>query len=163
MDFKRIWNEQDIYEELEEQIIVLQNEVHNFITGPRSTENVTEWCKKELCWTSAQEQVWTINNAFLATLVSKEEVEKEKKENRQTQKLANEVSALKEIYTRGQQYWNKVLEWGMSKKMLSEKEVSILKLSVNMFATGRIISDKQAQVVISARKRLIENGMPMQF
>ena len=163
LDFKRIWNEQDIYEELEEQIIVLQNEVHNFITGPRSTENVTEWCKKELCWTSAQEQVWTIDNAFLATLVSKEEVEKEKKENRQTQKLANEVSALKEIYTRGPQYWNKVLEWGMSKKMLSEKEVSILKLSVNMFATGRIISDKQAQVVISARKRLIESGMPMQF
>lgn len=163
LDFKRIWNEQDIYEELEEQIIVLQNEVHNFITGPRSTENVTEWCKKELCWINAQEKVWTINNAFLSTLVSKEEVGKEKKENRQTQKLANEVSALKEIYTRGPQYWSQVLEWGMSKKMLSEREVSILKLSVNMFATGRIISDKQAQVVISARKRLIESGMPMQF
>lgn len=163
LDFKRIWNEQDIYEELEEQITVLQNEVHNFITGPRSTENVTEWCKKELCWTCAQEQVWTMNHAFLATLVSKEEVEEERKEQRQTQKIANEVNALKEIYTRGPQYWSKVLEWGMSRRMLSEKEVSILKLSVNMFVTGRIISDKQAQVVISARKKLIENGMPMQF
>lgn len=163
LDFKRIWNEQDVYEELEEQITILQNEVHNFITGPRSTENVTEWCKKELCWTRAQEQVWTISNAFLATLVSKEDVEVEKKENKQTQKLANEVNALKEIYTRGPQYWNQVLEWGLSRRMLSEKEVSIIRLSVNMFVTGRIISDKQAQVVISARKRLIENGMPMQF
>lgn len=163
LDFKRIWNEQDIYEELEEQITVLQNEVHNFITGPRSTENVTEWCKKELCWTRAQEQVWTMNHAFLATLVSKEEVEEERKEQRQTQKIANEVNSLKEIYTRGPQYWSKVLEWGMSRRMLSEKEVSILKLSVNMFVTGRIISEKQAQVVISARKKLIENGMPMQF
>lgn len=163
LDFKRIWNDQDIYEELEDQITVLQNEVHNFITGPRSTENVTEWCKKELCWTRAQEQIWTINNAFLATLVSKEEVEEEKRENRQTQKLANEVNALKEIYTRGHQYWSKVLEWGLARRLLSEKEVSILRLSVNMFVTGRVISDKQAQVVISARKRLIENGMPMQF
>jgi len=32
-----------------------------------------------------------------------------------------------------------------------------------MFVTGRIISEKQAQVVLAARKRLIENGMPLQF
>lgn len=163
LDFKRIWNEQDIYEELADQIAVLQEEVHNFITGPRSTENVTEWCKKELCWHRAQEQVWTMNEAFLATLVSQEELEEEKKENKQTQRIANEVNALKEIYTRGAPYWKQVLEWGMARRMLSEKEVSILKLSINMFVTGRIISDKQAQVVMAARKRLIENGMPMQF
>lgn len=163
LDFKRIWNDQNIYEELEEEITVLQNEVHNFITGPRSTENVTEWCKKELCWMRAQEQVWTMNDAFLATLVSKEVIEIERKENRQKQKLANEVDVLEEIYARGPQYWKKVLDWGTSRRLLSEKEVSILKLSVNMFSTGRVISDKQAQVVIMARKRMIENGMPMQF
>ncbi len=163
LDFKRIWNDQGVYEELDEQLSVLQEEVHNFITGPRSTENVTEWCKKELCWNRAQEQAWTFNNAFLATLVSKEEVEDEKKENKQTQKIANEVNALKEIYLRGPQYWSTVLEWGTSRGMLSEKEISIIRLSINMFSTGRIISDKQAQVVIAARKRLIGNGMPMQF
>ena len=163
IDFKRIWNEQDIYDELREQITVLQNEVHNFITGPRVTENVTEWCKKELCWTRAQGTVWTINDDFLATLVSKEIVEAEKKENKDKQKLVNEVDAISEIYARGAQYWKLVLDWGTSRKMLSDKEVSILRLATNMFVTGRIISDKQAQVVISTRKKLIENGMPMQF
>lgn len=163
IDFKRIWNEQAVYEELDEQLTVLQNEVHNFITGPRPTENVTEWCKKELCWTNAQEQVWTINNAFIATLVSKDEVEAEKKENRQTQKLVNEVNALNEIFARGAQYWKAVLDWGLSRRLLSEKEISILRLTVNMFVTGRVISDKQAQVVMGARKRMIDNGMPMQF
>lgn len=163
LDFKRIWNEQSISEELEDQLNVLQNEVHNFITGPRPTENVTEWCKKELCWTKAQGQVWTFSNAFLATLISKEEIEEEKKEKKQVQKISNEVNALKEIYTRGPEYWKMVLKWGISRKMLSEKEMSILKLTINMFVTGRIISDKQAYVVISARKKLIDNGMPMQF
>lgn len=163
IDFKRIWNEQAVYEELDEQLTVLQNEVHNFITGPRPTENVTEWCKKELCWTNAQEQVWTINNAFIATLVSKDEVEAEKKENRQTQKLVNEVNALNEIFARGAQYWKAVMDWGLSRRLLSEKEISILRLTVNMFVTGRVISDKQAQVVMGARKRMIDNGMPMQF
>lgn len=163
IDFKRIWNEQSVYEELDEQLAVLQNEVHNFITGPRPTENVTEWCKKELCWTNAQEQVWTINNAFIATLVSRDEVDADKKENRQAQKLVNEVNALNEIFARGAQYWKAVLDWGLSKGLLSEKEISILRLTVNMFVTGRVISDKQAQVVIGARMRMIDNGMPMQF
>jgi len=163
IDFKRIWNEQAVYEELDEQLAVLQNEVHNFITGPRPTENVTEWCKKELCWTNAQEQVWTINNAFIATLVSRDEVDADKKENRQAQKLVNEVNALNEIFARGAQYWKAVLDWGLSRGLLSEKEISILRLTVNMFVTGRVISDKQAQVVIGARMRMIDNGMPMQF
>ena len=135
IDFKRIWNDQAVYEELDEQLTVLQDEVHNFITGPRPTENVTEWCKKELCWTNAQEQVWTVNDAFIATLISKEEVEAEKKENKQAQKLANEVNALNEIFARGAQYWKTVLDWGFSRRLLSEKEISIIKLAINMFVT----------------------------
>lgn len=163
LDFKRIWNEQDIYEELENQISVLQNEVHNFITGPRSTENVTEWCKKELCWERAQQQVWTINDDFISTLVSKESVAEEGNEEKAKQKLSNEVNALTEIYSRGQPYWSKVLVWGTARKLLLKQEASTLQMVVNMFVTGRIITDKQAQSVMAVRKRLIENGMPMQF
>lgn len=163
IDYKRIWNEQDIYEELEEQIDVLQKEVHNFITGPRPTENVTEWCKKELCWKQAQEQSWTINDNFVASLINKQELEEENKENKEVQKVKNEVGALKDILARGPQYWKTILEWGASRNLLSGKEISIIQLAANMFITGRIISDKQAQVVFSARKRLIENGMPMEF
>lgn len=163
IDFRRIWNEQDIYEELEEQIYVLQNEVHNFITGPRPTENVTEWCKKELCWKHAQQQVWTINDAFIASLISKDVLDDENNDSKEGQKVKNEVDDLKEIMARGIQYWDKVLDWGKSRYLLSIKEIQVIQLAANMFLTGRIISDKQAKIVLAARKRLIENGMPMEF
>ena len=55
---------QDIYEELEDQLKVLTKEVYDFITGPRETENVTEWCKKEICWIRAKSKVWTFNDPF---------------------------------------------------------------------------------------------------
>ena len=80
VDFDRIWNMQDIYEELEDQIKVLTKEVYDFITGPRETENVTEWCKKEICWSRAKAKVWTFNDPFLYSLVSAKEIEKEVKE-----------------------------------------------------------------------------------
>ena len=163
IDFIRIWNEQDIYDELESVIRTLSREVYNFITGPRPTDNVTEWCKKELCWTHAQSHAWTIDNAFVATLVPEDKSVDVQKEQKATRKIANEIDALKEIYARGQDYWKKVFEWGVSRKMLNEKEISILQLTINMYVTGRTISDKQAQVIIGARKRLISQGMPMQF
>lgn len=163
IDFDRIWNAQDIYEELEDQIKVLTKEVYDYITGPRETENVTEWCKKETCWSRAKSKVWTINDSFLYSLVSVKEIENEVKEEKATRKLANEVDALKEILARGSDYWKQMLEWGINNQALSEKEISILKMVINMNYTGRIPTEKQAQVVMKARKRMIQEGMPLQF
>lgn len=163
IDFDRIWNMQDIYEELEDQIKVLTKEVYEFITGPRDTENVTEWCKKEICWSKAKSQIWTINNPFLYTLVSKEKVDEKAKEEKATRRIENEVDALKEIMGRGTEYWTKMLQWGLNNKLLSEKEISIMKVVINMNRTGRIPSEKQAKIVMNARERLIKEGMPLQF
>lgn len=163
LDFMRIWNLQSLYEEIEDQIRILSKEVYSYITGPRSTENVTEWCKTEACWSRAKSQVWTFIDPFLQTLVSQNEISQEIKEEKSTRQLENEVDALKEIIARGPEYWNQVLQWGKAKKLLSEKEASILKMLVNMNITGRIPTDKQAKVVIKTRQKLIKEGMPMQF
>lgn len=163
LDFDRIWNSQSIYEELEDQIKVLAKEVYDFITGPRETENVTEWCKKEVCWSRAKSKIWTFNDPFIYTLISKDKIEQEVKEEKATRKIANEVDALKEIIARGTGYWKRMLEWGLSNRALSEKEVSILKMVINMNVTGRIPTDKQAKVVMNARDRMIKEGMPLQL
>lgn len=163
LDFNRIWNTQDIYEELEDQLIILTKEVYDFITGPRDTENVTEWCKKESCWTRAKARDWTFNDPFIKTLISKQETIQEEKNEIATRKVANEVDSLKEVMARGKAYWENVLRWGATKQLLSEKESSILKIIINMNYTGRIPTDKQLKVVLHARERLIQNGMPLQF
>ncbi len=159
----RIWNSQDIYRELEDQIRVLCGEVYRYITGPRETENVTEWCKKELCWIKAQSQVWTINDPFVYSLISKETTESDEKEEKNKQKISNEVDMLKELISKGPAYWQKVLDWGLSRNKISEKEISLLRLTINMNVTGRIPTDRQAAAVLQTRKRLIQEGMPMQF
>ncbi len=163
IDFGYIWNNQNIYEELEDQIKVLSKEVYNFITGPRATENVTEWCKKDLCWTKAKDMVWTINDPFIFSLVEKSVFNAINKEEKANRKIVDEVDSLKEIMTRGTAYWKKVLAWGVERGFLSDKEISILKMIVNMNITGRIPSEKQGKIVISVRKRMIKEGMPLCF
>ena len=163
LDFDRIWKLQDIYEELVDQIRVLSKEVYEYITGPRETENVTEWCKREACWMKAKKQVWTFSDPFLKSLASREKTEELIKEAVSIRKLENEVAALKEIMARGVGYWQKVLQWGKTKKMLTDKEVSILQMVIRMDSTGRTPTESQAKAVIKARERLIKAGMPMQF
>ena len=163
IDFLRIWNNQNTYPELDEQLLITAKEVYDFITGPRETENVTEWCKKELCWNRAKNHDWTVTDGFIYSLVEKEKLIEENKTEVQSQKVSNEIDLLTEIFNRGTSYWKQVLQWGKTKGLLNEKEISILTLIVNMEYTGRIPSEKQAQVVANARERLISEGMPLQF
>ena len=164
MDFMRIWNKQEIYPELAQQIHILCTEVYEFITrDDRLRENVTEWCKREECWKRAKEQSWSILPAFTRSLISKREVVAENKEAKETRKINNEVDSLKYIMGMGSAYWGKMLEWGKSRGLLTELEISILQKTKSMEVTGKIPSAKHANIIISARDRMIGEGMPLQF
>ena len=163
LDCTHIWNMQDTYLELEEQIETLSYEVYQYITGPRETENVTEWCKKEICWTRAKARHWTITDPFIESLIPVEEVREEKKEEQKKQKFVNGVDVLTEVITRGPAYWNKVLAWEKQHPGLSPKEKDIIRIICNIPFTGRIPSEKQAKIVADARQRLIREGMPLEF
>lgn len=164
LDFMRIWNQQALYPELISQIRILCTEVYEFITrSDRLTENVTQWCKQAKCWERAQKHQWTIQPAFLKTLVSVEALNGEVKEAKEKQKVNNEVDDLKFIISSGKVYWQNVYAWGSARRLLSDMETSIIKMIINMDVTGRIPSVKQAKVLIKARERLIAEGMPLQF
>ena len=164
LDFIKVWNNQGLYPALEKQLATLCDETYEFITrDDRLTENVTEWCKKEVCWERAQNTKWTFHESFLNTLIPQTDLVAEVKEAKNTQKLMNEVDALRFIIASGSAYWQQVLSWGLSRRLLSEMEISILKMVINIEKTGRIPSEKQAKVVTKARERLITEGMPLQF
>ena len=164
VDFMRIWNLQELYPELEQQLRVLCTQVYEFITrNDRPTENVTQWCKQSRCWELAQKQEWNILPSFLKTLIEVEHIKSEEKSAKEERKIEAEVDALKYIMGAGKEYWEQVYNWGTNRKLLSEMETSILKLVINMERTGRIPSVKQAKVVLKTREKLISEGMPMQF
>lgn len=160
LDFSKIWNQQQIYPELSEQLKILCSEIYEFITrDDRLTENVTQWCKQETCWERIKQNRWTITEKFIKTLISEKESIEQEKEAKETQKIDNEIDTLKYILGQGPQYWQKVLEWGLSRKILTNMESNILRMIIN----GRIPSERQAKVVIRAREHLVSEGMPLQF
>lgn len=164
LDFARIWSSQTTYLELRKQMKILCDEVYKFITrDDRLTENVTEWCKKELCWSRAKSARWTFLPEFIDTLILQAEISSDLKEAKTMQRVTNEVDTLKFIMASGSDYWQNMLNWGNARGLLSDMEQSILRIVINIPKTGRIPSEKQAKVVIRARERMISEGMPLQF
>jgi hypothetical protein len=78
MDWQSIWNGQDIGDGLVQAIALVAREVHEDITQPPSgISNISEWCKKEACWTRLQDRIGQIETllppGFDDWLVSSEE------------------------------------------------------------------------------------------
>lgn len=166
IDYLRIWNRQELYPELRDQISELVGPVYRYITSEnRPIQNVTEWCKKEECWKTARAFTkWPISADFLITTVSKEELESVNKEAKSGIKLKTEVEGLTFILNSGTQYWNKVYAWGNSRKLLTEKDVSFLRLAGTASMPGKKLpTDKQIEAIMNLRDRLIKEGMPIEL
>ena len=161
LDFSRIWQNQKISNELENQIIITSKEVFDFITDEsRETLNVTEWCKKDACWEKAKKYDFTLNDSIKNTLVNKNEIIEEIRVAKKEQKENNELKDELQIYELGDAYWQKVLEFGMRDGLLTPMEISLLNVAANIEKTGRPPSDKQTKLIMLTRKRLINEGMP---
>ncbi len=158
-DFKRIWNEQSLYKELEEQLIVLSKEVFNFITSEdRLTLNVTEWCKKEICWKRALEEKWTIKESFLLTLIPEENEVMEIKSEIKNRRIENEINLEVEIIRLGEIYWNNLLEWGINKKLFTTMEIDVLKIASRFEKSGKIPTLKQCKILSKIKEKAHNEG-----
>ncbi|WP_017209991.1 AIPR family protein [Clostridium beijerinckii] len=158
-DFKRIWNSQNIYKELEDQIVITTKEIFDFITNDeRPTLNVTEWCKKEACWTRAEKEKWTLKNEFLMTLISKDDEIEEKSSAYKNRKMENDINAELHVMQLGMAYWKKLFKWATERKLISPMENDILKIASEFELTGKLPSARQSKILMNINAKMIEEG-----
>ena len=160
INLKQIWNKQKLYNELEEQLIITTKEVYDFITrDDRITQNVTEWCKKDICWERAKSENWTITKKFIDSLTNLEEENQELEDGKKDRKMQNELNAEIEVINLGVDYWKNVLQWGLERKLISPIEQSFLEVAINFEKTLRPPSSKQAKKILEIREKLYSEGL----
>lgn len=70
IDLDHIWKEQCLTSALENEIIRVSQFVQQVITNPPGGANVSEWCKREKCWSVVREYEFTLSSALAAELIS---------------------------------------------------------------------------------------------
>lgn len=152
VDFKKIWNIQNIYPEFESQLIETTLEIFKFITrDDRTTLNVTEWCKKEECWKRATELKLELKKEFIETLVNKENENTDLKNNGNNE-LENEIIKL------GENYWKKLLEKSKKGNLVTPIEEEILERAIKYCQKNEIPSNKQTKSIIEVKEKLSREG-----
>ncbi|MFC1621241.1 AIPR family protein [Candidatus Omnitrophota bacterium] len=157
LDYDNIWNKQLPSKATEEQLLIIAEKVNDSIQNtPEGITNVTEWCKRELCWTRIKELKISLNNAFVKELVDIEEVAHEKKSAAKEQRMVNDIQNQTYVLGKRSEYWKRMSSWGVKKKLLTVKEMDILAVACRM--PGKIPSEKQSKVLISIEKRIKKEG-----
>ena len=157
LDFQRIWNAQGINSTLEQSLAVIAMAVNEDIVKPtQGVSNISEWCKKDACWTRIQAEIEKIEvelpDEFWNEMVSGEDAATEAKSAKKTQKIDNGIDAQRKVISIPVAEWKKLEQLLTAKRLLTPKEQGILSIAVQM--PSKIPTEKQCAVLLET----IEKG-----
>jgi len=155
INFEKIWQQQSINEVFDNQLLIIAKLINDTITD--TTENVTQYCKKEYCWTRIKERISVeLNEEFVDELLGTSEIVEKENQAKKTQKEHNEINAVIYVVEKGADYWQTLSKWALEKGLLSPKEMSIISVACQM--PRKIPSDKQAKVILNVEQRAKQEG-----
>lgn len=151
VNFQRIWAAQALDEDLSNALVMIAKAVAKNITAPpQGISNVSEWCKKEACWTQLVAEADLIasylQNEIEELFLSLGETRHETKAARQTQKIDNGIEAQTQVFGIPKKRWTEIIQEGMNRKILTDKELGVLRIAEQI--PLKIPTEKQCAVLI---------------
>ncbi|WP_110517478.1 AIPR family protein [Herpetosiphon llansteffanensis] len=150
-DFLKVWHNQEITQTTIQAIEVTAKLVYNHIMHPTGNiSNISEWCKKEACWITLQEKLYTLEQllpvSFFEELAFTDQLENEARSSAKTQKMLNGIEAQKIVVGISGETWAYILAEGQEKGLFSIKEQGILQIAARL--PEKIPSEKQSLILI---------------
>ena len=162
IDFMAIWEKQDISDDVMDALEITAELVYYDITNPPpGMSNVSQWCKKEMCWGRLQQKITALRESlpqqFLENLVSKEEITHEKKSAVSVQKIDNGIDAQATVVKIPPKSWAFILSEGQEKHLFSPKEVDILQIATQI--PNKLPTEKQCGVLLEVLEKIVSEGI----
>ncbi|UKA55496.1 AIPR family protein [Arthrobacter sp. FW305-BF8] len=157
LDLDRIWLSQAVPVEVLSYATELAKAARGVLThDDKPVVNVTEWAKKEQCWTDVKSESVPAPAEFLATLLDPFKVVEKAKTARMNQKIDSSISAQIEALNVGGETWLRVADFGKEHRILSPNELSL----VSKFSNGAyaVPTESQAAKLMTFLQRVEENG-----
>jgi hypothetical protein len=158
LDLKQIWNKQEIPILLAREILSLSEKVYKKITAiDREVQDVAEWCKREDCWKSVKTLDFKFKKEFETLLINLSEKKDIKKEARMERAMMTSIEAQIQVLKLGGKYWDKLMKWGVTRKIFGEADLKLLIAATKMAGT-KMPQDWQCQKLLELQERMISEG-----
>ncbi|HHP0276799.1 AIPR family protein [Acinetobacter baumannii] len=174
IDYLKLWKEQSLTKAFEEVLVGLTREINRILISPnlaRTTNNISEWAKKDACWGTILAETSKLNNCIKDEFINElmdGNLENQNNEAKNKQRLTDSISIQNKINAIDKYYWKDFLNYLEKEDTLSFKERGILKLASvgrqnlsakQCFVLGRILDkyQKDFDEYTSAEKETREN------
>ena len=133
VDLQIIWNRQSVPDVLTNELIIITKIVFDTITDSnRETINVTQWCKREACWSKVKGNKLLLNSEIEKILVDKYEVKTAEKDAKKDQKMLSGIEAQTQVLEYGAPNWKKIMDFILAKKLASAEGLVALKIATQI-------------------------------
>lgn len=156
LDYQRIWTSQCIDSTLTEALRVISALVNDdLIHPPQGISNISEWAKKESCWSRLEglcdEIAKSLPDTFWSSLVAFEDADSEMNDAKKTQKIDNGIEAQKHVIEIPGNVWLDFRNRMTALDLLTPKEIGILNVAAQL--PNKIPSEKQCMVLVEILER----------
>lgn len=158
LDVPRIWREQSLPVEFEEELL---NYCHlaqeRIISGAAANGviNVTEWAKRKACW----EDVLTIRHSprdsCLSVLRPQADETQDKTDARREQKAMSGAEAAIAVFNAGADYWRGLIRWAQVSDELKPSDLVMLDVASKM---PRQLPNEKQSIRLLEIKEMFESG-----
>lgn len=161
VDFMKVWSLQALPDSLREALVVAAKHVNDdIIRPPAGISNISEWCKKEQCWTRIQGTLSVLeaqlDEQFFDDLTSMDELHNERRDATATQRIDNGIEVQTRILSVSAGDWTNIFEILTRRRALTPKETAILRIAMQMPA--KIPTEKQCLVLIGVLDKARNEG-----
>lgn len=157
LNLEAIWKKQALSPALEAQLLEIAEYVNLKIQDtPEGSTNVTEWCKKEGCWTRVQGLDIPLRNDLASELLSNAEVEYLEQSAKQERKIDNGIEDQRYVLGKGADYWRQIAKWGLDRKLFSEREMDIIRIACQI--PQKIPSARQSRIIVDLEAAVKREG-----
>lgn len=151
VDFMEVWRTQTVGLVLNESIALVSCAVNDDITRPADgVSNISEWCKKEACWTRMTSRIEAVEAALPAAfydhLVSLGDLEETMRSAKRTQKVDNGIEAQKKVLAVPAFEWARINRSMLERNLLTPKEEGVLKVAMQI--PLKLPTEKQSMVLL---------------
>ncbi len=160
LDLMGIWTRQSLPSVVKNVLVDLAERVYEKLTDPqRALENVTQWCKREMCWISVQNIEYVLPADIESCLVGQDVMRAVVREANADRRIEMELDSVTRVATTNPEQWQNVMEFALSKHMLTPEEHTALRVASQM--PTKIPTSAQSKKLIALLERLYEEGFKL--
>ncbi len=122
-------------------------------------QNVTEWAKKEVCWSRVQGLRIPLQKELAEELVGRENDRAVRKEAEDQQTIMSGIQIQMTVVNLGPLYWKQLHTWAKSRSLLSPEDESFVSVASGM--PRKLPTEKQSARLLQIKERVeIEGFLP---